>query len=157
MWCSSVSVILDTSETRESRSRYASGMADSSYITRSTMDKTALGAGGGASDAYARRYNYRSRSDVGSPRRYASQTLLDGARPGPSTPHAKRDAIFTLQRELDTLSRSPDFGGSQRGYESGGAAYDTIRSRSTAAGAGGGVSRGFANYDYGVCLLYLLL
>lgn len=125
-------------------------MADSSYITRSTMDKSALG--GGASDTYARRYNYRSRSDVGSPRRYASQTLLDGARPGPSTPHAKRDAIFTLQRELDTLSRSPDFGGSQRGYESGGAAYDTIRSRSTAAGTTG-AARGFANYDYGVYLL----
>ncbi|GMS87185.1 hypothetical protein PENTCL1PPCAC_9360, partial [Pristionchus entomophagus] len=134
----------DASETRESRSRYASGMADSSYITRSTLDKQALG--GAADYGTSRRYNYRSRSDVGSPRRYASQTLLDGARPGPSTPHAKRDAIHTLQRELDTLSRSPDFGGSQRGYESGGAAYDTIRSRSTQAGAG----RGFANYDYGV-------
>ncbi|GMT18237.1 hypothetical protein PFISCL1PPCAC_9534, partial [Pristionchus fissidentatus] len=128
----------DTSETRESsRSRYASGMADSSYITRSAADKAAFNT-----DTYSKRYNYlRSRSDLGSPRRYASQTLLDGSRPGPSTPHAKRDAIFTLQRELDTLSRSPDFG-SQRGYESGGAAYDTIRSRSTAAG------RGFSNYDY---------
>lgn len=38
--------------------------------------------------AGGRRYNYRtSRSDVGSPRsprRYPSQTLLDGVRPGPS-------------------------------------------------------------------------
>ena len=116
-------------------------MADSSYITRSAADKSF-----GNTDTYSKRYNYRSRSDVGSPRRYASQTLLDGSRPGPSTPHAKRDAIYTLQKELDTLSRSPDLG-SQRGYESGGAAYDTIRSR-----AAGSAGRGFSNFDYGLSL-----
>ncbi|PIO68284.1 hypothetical protein TELCIR_09931 [Teladorsagia circumcincta] len=75
---------------------------------------------------------------VGSPRRYASQTLLDGSRPGPSTPHARRDALSTLQRELDTLSRSPDRS-TPRGYTSDtGNAYDTVRSK----------ARGYSNYDY---------
>lgn len=61
-------------------------------------------------DTYSsRRYQYRSRSDLGvTPRRYASQTLLDGARPGPPAHGSwRRDALESLQRELDTLSRSP--------------------------------------------------
>lgn len=84
----------------EQRQRHLSG---TSYISRASgLDKQ------GISDNYSsRRYNYRSRSDVGSPRRYASQTLLDGARPGPTTPHSRKDALQSLQRELDSLSRSP--------------------------------------------------
>uniref|UniRef100_A0A914HBE2 Fibronectin type-III domain-containing protein n=1 Tax=Globodera rostochiensis TaxID=31243 RepID=A0A914HBE2_GLORO len=57
---------------------------------------------------------HRSRSElmgggVSPPRRYASQTLLDGARPGPIlSTHSRRDALQELQRELDSLaSRSP--------------------------------------------------
>ncbi|VDM43794.1 unnamed protein product [Toxocara canis] len=113
------------------RQRYLSGTG-TSYISRaSAADRS-------ATDTYARRYNYRSRSDMGSPRRYASQTLLDGTRPGPSTPHTRRDALHTLQRELDTLSRSPDRLTS-RGYSSDtGYMNDTIRSR----------ARGYSNYDY---------
>lgn len=68
---------------------------------------------------------YRSRSElagmggISPPRRYASQTLLDGARPGPTTTttninskeHSRRDALYELQRELDSLaSRSPASG-----------------------------------------------
>uniref|UniRef100_A0A7I5E8R5 Fibronectin type III domain protein n=2 Tax=Haemonchus contortus TaxID=6289 RepID=A0A7I5E8R5_HAECO len=118
------------SRTTEQRSRHASGTG-SSYITRSAADRQ-------GTDTYSKRYNYRSRSDVGSPRRYASQTLLDGSRPGPSTPHARRDALSTLQRELDTLSRSPDRS-TPRGYTSDtGNAYDTVRSK----------ARGYSNYDY---------
>ncbi|KAK6029855.1 hypothetical protein OSTOST_04026 [Ostertagia ostertagi] len=118
------------SRTMEQRSRHASGTG-SSYITRSAADRQ-------GTDTYSKRYNYRSRSDVGSPRRYASQTLLDGSRPGPSTPHARRDALSTLQRELDTLSRSPDRS-TPRGYTSDtGNAYDTVRSK----------ARGYSNYDY---------
>ncbi|CAJ0598951.1 unnamed protein product [Cylicocyclus nassatus] len=116
------------SRTAEQRSRHASGTG-SSYITRSMADRQ-------GTDTYSKRYNYRSRSDVGSPRRYASQTLLDGSRPGPSTPHARRDALSTLQRELDTLSRSPDRS-TPRGYTSD-TAYDTVRSK----------ARGYSNYDY---------
>ncbi|KAI6240848.1 hypothetical protein M3Y99_00392200 [Aphelenchoides fujianensis] len=89
----------------------------------------------------SRRYNYRSRSDVESDRRYASQTLLDGARPGPLTPHARRDALHSLQRELDSLSRSPDATRSA-GYASDtGFLNDTIRSKNRAGG-------GFSNVDY---------
>uniref|UniRef100_A0A158P9A7 Fibronectin type III domain protein n=1 Tax=Angiostrongylus cantonensis TaxID=6313 RepID=A0A158P9A7_ANGCA len=118
------------SRSAEQRSRQASGTA-SSYITRSMADRQ-------GTDTFTKRYNYRSRSDVGSPRRYASQTLLDGSRPGPSTPHARRDALSTLQRELDTLSRSPDRS-TPRGYTSDtGNAYDTVRSK----------ARGYSNYDY---------
>ncbi|ETN71312.1 fibronectin type III domain protein [Necator americanus] len=116
------------SRTAEQRSRHASGTG-SSYITRGMADRQ-------GTDTYSKRYNYRSRSDVGSPRRYASQTLLDGSRPGPSTPHARRDALSTLQRELDTLSRSPDRS-TPRGYTSD-TAYDTVRSK----------ARGYSNYDY---------
>ncbi|WKY00226.1 hypothetical protein Q1695_014798 [Nippostrongylus brasiliensis] len=121
----------EESRTMEQRSRHASGTG-SSYITRSAADRQ-------GTDTYSKRYNYRSRSDVGSPRRYASQTLLDGSRPGPSTPHARRDALSTLQRELDTLSRSPDRS-TPRGYTSdtGGNQYDTVRSK----------ARGYSNYDY---------
>uniref|UniRef100_A0A915B8J5 Fibronectin type-III domain-containing protein n=1 Tax=Parascaris univalens TaxID=6257 RepID=A0A915B8J5_PARUN len=113
------------------RQRYLSGTG-TSYISRaSAADRS-------ATDTYSRRYNYRSRSDMGSPRRYASQTLLDGTRPGPSTPHTRRDALHTLQRELDTLSRSPDRS-TPRGYSSDtGYMNDTIRSR----------ARGYSNYDY---------
>ncbi|CAJ0941669.1 unnamed protein product, partial [Mesorhabditis belari] len=114
-------------ETRQERQRYASGTLGSSYITRGAADRQ-------GTDTFARRYNYRSRSDMGSPRRYASQTLLDASRPGPSTPHARRDALATLQKELDTLSRSP-----QGGYASDSAAgYDSVRSK----------ARGYSNYDY---------
>lgn len=59
----------------------------------------------------SRRYNYRSRSDLGTlGRRTGSSTILDGSRPGPTTPTApswRRDALESLQRELDTISRSP--------------------------------------------------
>lgn len=89
----------------------------------------------GSGDAYARRYNYRSRSDVGSPRRYASQTLLDGARPGPTTPHTRRDALQNLQRELDSLSRTPE--GRAAGYSSDTGYLESSRAR----------TRG--NYDFG--------
>ncbi|CAI5445350.1 unnamed protein product [Caenorhabditis angaria] len=110
-----------------SRSRQHVG---SSYLARAAQDSQI------GTDTYSKRYNYRSRSDVGSPRRYASQTLLDGSRPGPSTPHAKRDALHTLQKELDTLSRSSPRGAA--GYTSDTNAYDTVRSR----------ARGYSNYDY---------
>lgn len=118
------------SRSAEQRSRQASGTA-SSYITRSMADRQ-------GTDTFSKRYNYRSRSDVGSPRRYASQTLLDGSRPGPSTPHARRDALSTLQRELDTLSRSPDRSTPREYTSDTGNAYDTVRSK----------ARGYSNYDY---------
>ncbi|CAB3401714.1 unnamed protein product [Caenorhabditis bovis] len=120
-----------------SRSRHHMSHAGSSYLSRAAQEASATGT-----DTYAKRYNYRSRSDVGSPRRYASQTLLDGSRPGPSTPHARRDALQTLQKELDTLSRSPDVRGATprtaAGYTSDTNAYDTVRSK----------ARGYSNYDY---------
>ncbi|KAK0418386.1 hypothetical protein QR680_013533 [Steinernema hermaphroditum] len=118
----------------EHRSRLYSGTG-ASYISRgSGLDRA------GATDTFSRRYNYRSRSDVGSPRRYASQTLLDGVRPGPTTPHVRRDALSTLQRELDTLSRSPRAAGAVGGYSSDtGYLNDTIRSSRV---------RGYSNYDY---------
>lgn len=87
----------------------------------------------------SRRYNYRSRSDVNQDKRYASQTLLDGNRPGPIASSSRRDALHTLQRELDSLSRSPD----GRGYASD-YGHDTIRSR-----GGQRVGQGFSNYEYG--------
>lgn len=90
-------------------------------------------------DSYSKRYNYRSRSDVGSPRRYASQTLLDGARPGPTTPHTRKDALQSLQRELDSLSRSPA-GATAAGYSS-----DTGYLESSSRTG----SKHRANYDYG--------
>ncbi|CAK5085679.1 unnamed protein product [Meloidogyne enterolobii] len=83
-------------------------------------------AGRSATTTNAARYGqYRSRSELAGmggtspPRRYASQTLLDGARPGPTTgptaattAHSRRDALYELQRELDSLaSRSPASGG----------------------------------------------
>uniref|UniRef100_A0A914BWZ1 Fibronectin type-III domain-containing protein n=1 Tax=Acrobeloides nanus TaxID=290746 RepID=A0A914BWZ1_9BILA len=110
------------------RSRYHSG---TSYISRAS----ALERQG--TDTYSKRYNYRSRSDVGSPRRYASQTLLDGARPGPTTPHNRRDALHSLQRELDSLSRSPD------ATRAGGYSSDTgyLDSRRRATG-------GYSSHDY---------
>lgn len=114
-------------------------MSGTSYLSRaSALDRQ-------GTDTYSRRYNYRSRSDVGSPRRYASQTLLDGARPGPTTPHTRRDALHTLQRELDNISRSPDVGGTRVGGYSSDTGYlnDTVRSRARAA-------HGFSNYDYGM-------
>lgn len=70
-------------------------------------------------------------------RRYASQTLLDGARPGPVPPGGtwRRDALESLQRELDTLSRSPVTSGERRyqatsrGYSSDtGYVNDTLQS-----------------------------
>ena len=123
-----------------SRSRHHMSHAGSSYLSRAAQDAQI------GTDTYAKRYNYRSRSDVGSPRRYASQTLLDGSRPGPSTPHARRDALHTLTKELDSLSRSPDVRGATprgttaAGYGSDTNAYDTVRSR----------ARGYSNYDYGL-------
>ncbi|CAI4231782.1 unnamed protein product [Auanema sp. JU1783] len=124
----------DSSERRdEQRSRHASGnLNGSSYITRAAADRQ-------GTDTYSKRYNYRSRSDVGSPRRYASQTLLDGSRPGPSTPHARRDALHTLQKELDNISRSPDRA-TPRGYLSDNNQYDTVRSKAR--------GQGYSNYDY---------
>ncbi|ULU01578.1 hypothetical protein L3Y34_001716 [Caenorhabditis briggsae] len=121
-----------------SRSRHHMSHAGSSYLSRAAQDAQI------GTDTYAKRYNYRSRSDVGSPRRYASQTLLDGSRPGPSTPYARRDALHTLTKELDSLSRSPDVRGAtprgttSAGYGSDTNAYDTVRSR----------ARGYSNYDY---------
>lgn len=112
--------LLTCSESAAERARYASG---ASYISRtSAMDRQ-------GTDTYSKRYNYRSRSDVGSPRRYASQTLLDGARPGPTTPHTRRDALHTLQRELDSLSRSPDAAARAAGYSSDTGYLDSMRSR----------------------------
>lgn len=129
----SVVRIFDCSENVElQRSRYHSG---TSYISRAS----ALERQG--TDTYSKRYNYRSRSDVGSPRRYASQTLLDGARPGPTTPHNRRDALHSLQRELDSLSRSPD------ATRAGGYSSDTgyLDSRRRATG-------GYSSHDYGMPL-----
>lgn len=40
------------------------------------------------------------------PRRYPSQTLLDGVRPGPATSAHHREAVETLQRELGSISRN---------------------------------------------------
>ncbi|VDN03313.1 unnamed protein product [Thelazia callipaeda] len=114
------------------RARLYSGTG-TSYISRASAAERPI------TDTYSRRYAYRSRSDMGgSPRRYASHTILDGARPGPSTPHARRNALHTLQRELDTLSRSPDRL-TPRGYSSDtGYMNDTMRSR----------TRAYSNYDY---------
>ncbi|EJD74869.1 hypothetical protein LOAG_17881 [Loa loa] len=113
------------------RARLYSGTG-TSYISRASAAERPI------TDTYSRRYTYRSRSDMGSPRHYASQTLLDGTRPGPSTPHIRRDALHTLQRELDTLSRSPDQL-TARGYSSDtGYMNDTMRSR----------TRAYSNYDY---------
>uniref|UniRef100_A0A7E4VM27 Fibronectin type III domain protein n=1 Tax=Panagrellus redivivus TaxID=6233 RepID=A0A7E4VM27_PANRE len=123
----------DSSATAE-RTRYASG---TSYLSRaSALDRQ-------GTDTYSKKYNYRSRSDIGSPRRYASQTLLDGTRPGPTTPHARRDALHSLQRELDNLSRSPDASAARHGGYSSDTGYlnDTIRSRARTA-------TGYSNYDY---------
>lgn len=122
------------------RQRHLSG---TSYISRASgLDKQ------GVSDNYSsRRYNYRSRSDVGSPRSYASQTLLDGARPGPTTPHSRKDALQSLQRELDSLSRSPAGATSAAaGYSSDTAAMNnsTYESRLRQRSA-----RSAAAYDHG--------
>ncbi|VDM68888.1 unnamed protein product [Strongylus vulgaris] len=82
------------SRTAEQRSRHASGTG-SSYITRSMADRQ-------GTDTYSKRYNYRSRSDVGSPRRYASQTLRS---PDRSTPRG-----YTSDTAYDTV-RSKARGG----------------------------------------------
>ncbi|CAD5222389.1 unnamed protein product [Bursaphelenchus xylophilus] len=95
----------------------------------------------GAHETYAsssKRYNFKSRSDLNQQdRRYASQTLLDGARPGPIASHSRREALHSLQRELDNLSRSPA-GGYSSDY-----AQETIRSR-----GGQRLGSGYSNYDY---------
>lgn len=123
------------------RQRHTSGQA---YSTSAADDDRVI------SESYSssRRYNYRSRSDVDSPRRYTSQTLLDGARPGPITPHARRDALHSLQRELDSLSRSPDAAARSAGYasDSGGYQNDTIRSRTQVGASRAGAS----SADYGM-------
>src|SRR5688572_17325043 len=95
-------------------------------------------------DTYSKKYNYRSRSDVGgSPRRYASQTLLDGARPGPTTPHTRKDALHSLQRELDSLSRSPDATATRAGGYSSDTGYlDSSRTRKDQAD--------YSSYGYGM-------
>lgn len=101
-------------------------------------------------DVYSKRYNYRSRSDVGSPRRYASQTLLDGARPGPTTPHSRKDALQSLQRELDSLSRSPAGTAAGASASNAGAGYSSdtgyLESLSSRVGLR---HRAAGNYDYG--------
>lgn len=84
-------------------------------------------------------HQYRSRSDLERDRRYASQTLLDGARPGPIASHSRRDALHSLQRELDSLSRFDS-----RADYAADLAQDSLRSRS-----GQRVGAGFANYEYG--------
>uniref|UniRef100_A0A913IDA2 Fibronectin type-III domain-containing protein n=1 Tax=Strongyloides stercoralis TaxID=6248 RepID=A0A913IDA2_STRER len=119
----SASALGRESHQETSRSRHLSG---TSYLSRASASERQT------TDKFTRPYKYRSRSDIGSPRRYASQTLLSGARPGPSTPHSKLDALHTLQKELDTLSRSP--GG---GYTS-----DTGYFKSK------GTGQGYSNYDY---------
>ncbi|CDW52276.1 protein sidekick [Trichuris trichiura] len=65
-------------------------------------------------DTFSRRYQYRSKSDLSSynytlPKRYPSQTILDGIRPGPVMPGARREAVETLQRELRAggIDRAP--------------------------------------------------
>lgn len=146
------SCVADELYQSSSRNRYASGTGAGSYISRASAS-----AADRNTDTFSRRYNYRSRSDIGpgglaTPRRYASQTLLDGSRPGPTTPHWRRDALESLQRELDTLSRSPTTTAAgdratptARGYASDtGYLNDTIRSRTGAV-----VGQGISNYDYG--------
>lgn len=133
--------ILDYLETSEQRQRHLSG---TSYISKaSAMDRQ------GTDQFSSRKYNYRSRSDVGSPRRYASQTLLDGARPGPTTPHSRKDALQSLQRELDSLSRSPAGGASGVGGVAAGYNSDTGYLESSLANRSGS-SRHRQAYDYGI-------
>uniref|UniRef100_A0A158R407 t-SNARE coiled-coil homology domain-containing protein n=1 Tax=Syphacia muris TaxID=451379 RepID=A0A158R407_9BILA len=130
-------------DTNVDNSRYQTGTG-TSYISRSSAAERST------TDTFSRRYNYRSRSDMESPRRYASQTLLDGARPGPSTPHARRDALNTLQRELDTLSRSPDRS-TPHGYSSDtGYVNESMRNESSMRNDSSMRSRtrGYSNYDY---------
>ena len=134
--------------TGDQRQRRLSGL---SYQSR----EVAGGQQGAAeSESYSRSArHYRSRSELGSPRRYASQTLLDGTRPGPSAPHSRRDALQSLQRELDSLSRSPrttaataaaEFpaASAASGYTSDLEYSRSAAATSTARGAGGG-------FDYG--------
>lgn len=99
-------------------------------------------------DTFARRYQYRSRSDIGAQsgtlaRRYGSQTLLEGPRPGPSTPADRREALEALQRELNTLGRSGapkpytstrGRSADYRGYSSDTAGGDTWRSKYSTSG-----------------------
>jgi hypothetical protein len=132
----STTAAASSSQQKSERQRHTSGH---SYAASAGEHDQRL-----VSESYtsSRRYNYRSRSDVDSPRRYASQTLLDGARPGPITPHARRDALHSLQRELDSLSRSPDAAARSAGYasDSGGYQNDTIRSRTQASASRAGMS-----------------
>lgn len=110
--------ILDAYAVLYDRERHHSGSIEGQDISAT--------AGRSATTTNAARYGqYRSRSELAGmggtspPRRYASQTLLDGARPGPTTgptaattAHSRRDALYELQRELDSLaSRSPASGG----------------------------------------------
>lgn len=121
-------------ENNEVRHRHTSG---ASYLTTDRASAMGSGRQGGAESYNSyKRYNHRSRSELGSPRRYASQTLLDGPRPGPSAgPHNRNDAVQNLQRELDSLSRSPVAAG---GYSS-----DTSHMESSR-------SRGARAFDYGI-------
>ncbi|KRY42983.1 Phosphatidylinositol phosphatase PTPRQ, partial [Trichinella spiralis] len=62
-------------------------------------------------DTFSRRYQYRSKSDLSPygyavPRRYPSQTILDGVRPGPTAPGSRREAVETLQKELSSAYKS---------------------------------------------------
>ncbi|KRX64845.1 Phosphatidylinositol phosphatase PTPRQ [Trichinella sp. T9] len=62
-------------------------------------------------DTFSRRYQYRSKSDLSPygyamPKRYPSQTILDGVRPGPTAPGSRREAVETLQKELSSAYKS---------------------------------------------------
>jgi len=116
--------------------RHPSGTGTASYISRASAEHRAT------TDTFGRRYNYRSRSDMGSPRRYASQTLLDGSRPGPATPHARRDALHHLQRELDNLSSPDPRSATPRGGYGSDTGHLTESLRSRARGGG------YSNIDY---------
>jgi hypothetical protein len=100
-----------TSESGGSVAGATSGFATGERQRRFSGAISELQVGGGAtaSESYSRSTRYhRSRSELGSPpHRYASQTLLDAPRPGPHAPHARKDALQSLQRELDSLTRSP--------------------------------------------------
>uniref|UniRef100_A0A915K3I3 Uncharacterized protein n=1 Tax=Romanomermis culicivorax TaxID=13658 RepID=A0A915K3I3_ROMCU len=119
------------------RSMSASNLAQEDYRARST-ERTSINQ---YNDTYSRRYNYRARSDLGSlPRRYPSQTLLDGVRPGPATPHY-REAVETLQRELGSLSKSG------LGTGAVGRASSSYRRPAGTMGAGYSSDTGYNLYD----------
>jgi hypothetical protein len=147
-----VFVLIDAYAVLYDRERHNSGSIEGHEISTT--------AGRSATTTNATRHGqYRSRSELAGmggtspPRRYASQTLLDGARPGPitSTPittaHSRRDALYELQKELDSLaSRSPANGGDYTKQQILPSKWDTtaVSSRSSAQ-----QQRQQRNYEYG--------